>query len=176
MYVKIFQNVKRFVFLMLLQVMILNHVQWSGFINPYAYILFIIMLPYETPRWMVLVLALITGLIIDMFGNSGGMHAAATVLMAFLRPNVLRIVSPRDDYDSETAFTPQKMGLKWFVTYAAIMVIIHHFTYFYIEVFRFSEFFLTFFKALLNSIITLLIILLGMFMFGKKKTNERIIG
>ena len=174
MYVKIFQNVKRFVFLVLLQVMILNHVQWSGFVNPYVYILFIMMLPLETPRWMVLLFGLLTGLLIDMFGNTGGMHAAATVLIAFLRPNVLRLVSPREDYDSETPLTPQRMGLKWFITYSVIMVLIHHFTFFYIEVFRFSEFFITFFKVILNSVITLLIILLGMYLFGKAPANERI--
>ena len=174
MYVKIFQNIKRFVFLILLQVMILNHVQWGGFINPYVYILFIMMLPLETPRWMMLMLALLTGLLIDMFGNTGGIHAAATVLIAFLRPDVLRLVSPREDYDSETPLTPQRMGLKWFITYSSIMVLIHHFAFFYIEVFRFSEFFITFFKVILNSVITMLIILLGMYLLGKAPANERI--
>jgi rod shape-determining protein MreD len=134
------------------------------------------MLPVETPRWLVILLGLITGLLIDMFGNTGGMHAAATVLMVYLRPSVLRIISPREDYESETSLTPQKMGLKWFITYATLMILIHHFTFFYIEVFRFSEFFITFFKALLNSAITLLIILLGMYLFGKKKSNERLFG
>jgi rod shape-determining protein MreD len=175
MYIKIFQNIKRFVFLILLQVMILNHVQWSGYVNPYVYILFIMMLPIETPRWMVLLLAFMSGLIIDMFGNTGGMHAAATVFMAFLRPGILNLVSPRDDYDSETSLSPQKMGLKWFLTYAGIMVTMHHFTFFFIEVFRFSEFFITFFKALLNSIITLLIIILGLYLFSKASSNERIV-
>ena len=173
MYIKIFQNVKRFVFLILLQVMILNHVQWSGYINPYAYILFIMLLPFETPRWMLLLFALITGLIIDMFGNTGGMHAAATVLMAFMRPTVLRLVSPREDYDSETSFTPQKMGLKWFITYAAIVRGVSFITsrISTFEVFRFSEFFITFFKALLNSLITVIIILLGMFLFSRRKNQ-----
>jgi rod shape-determining protein MreD len=159
---------------MLLQVMILNHVQWSGFINPYAYILFIMMLPLETPRWMMLMFGLVTGLTIDMFSNSGGTHAAATVLLAYLRPNVLRLVSSREDYDTEISLTPQRMGLKWFITYSSIMILIHHFAYFYIEVFRFSEFFITFYKVLLNSLITFVIILLGIYLFGKK-SNERVI-
>jgi rod shape-determining protein MreD len=175
MYIKIFQNLKRFFFLLLLQVMILNHVQWSGYINPYVYILFVMVLPIETPRWMVLLFGLITGLIIDMFGNTGGIHAAATVLMAFLRPYVLRVVSPRDDYDSETSLTPQKMGLKWFLTFTIIMTAIHHFAFFYIEVFRMSEFFITFFKTLLNTGITILIIVIGMYLFGKAPANERIV-
>jgi len=165
---KIYKNALRFVFLIALQVIILNHIQFSGFVNPYVYILFIMLLPIETPNWLVLLLGLTTGLVIDMFGNTSGLHAAATTLMAFARPGVLKLISPRDDYESETLLTPQKMGLKWFITYAAILTLIHHLFYFYAEVFRFSEFFLTFFKAILNSVITLLLILLGTYLFGKR--------
>jgi rod shape-determining protein MreD len=175
MFIKIFQNVQRFIFLILLQVMVLNHVQFSGYVNPYVYILFVMMLPLETPRWLTLLLGMLTGLLIDMFANSGGMHAAATVIMAYMRPAVLRLISPREDYDSEMSITPQRMGLKWFLAYASMMILIHHFAFFYIEVFRFSEFFITFFKAIFNSLITLVIVFLGMFLFAKKKSNERVV-
>src|SRR2546425_1254488 len=125
MILKIYNNLLRFLFLILLQVVILNHVQWSGYVNPYVYILFIMLLPLETPKWAVLFLGLVTGLAIDMFANTGGLHAAATTLMAFARPGVLKLISPRDDYEPETALTPQKMGLKWFITYVAFLTLIH---------------------------------------------------
>ena len=177
MIVKIYSNSLRFLFLVLLQVIILNHVQWSGYVNPYVYILLILLLPIETPKWLVLLLAFLTGITIDMFGNTSGLHAAATTLMAFARPKVLKLISPRDDYEAETALTPQKMGLKWFIAYVSILTLIHHLFYFYVEVFRFSEFFQTSFKAILNSAITILLILAGVYLFGKKsKSNERIIG
>ena len=175
MYAKISANVKRFLILVLLQVMILNHVQWIHFINPYVYILFILLLPIETPVWLVMLLGLATGLIVDMFGNSGGIHAAATVLIAYLRPAVLRLLSPREEYDTEMTLTPQRMGLKWFITYASIMTLLHHFAFFYLEAFRFSEFFITFFKVILNTIVTVLIILLGTYLFGKKQKHERFV-
>src|ERR1043166_5831297 len=113
MIVKVYQNVRRFIFLIALQIIILNHIQWSGYVNPYAYILFIILLPIETPKWLLLILGFLTGLVIDTFGNTSGLHAAATTLMAFARPWVLSLVSPRDDYEKETELTPQRMGLKW---------------------------------------------------------------
>jgi len=177
MIVKVFNNVKRFLFLILLQVLLLNHVQWSGYVNPYIYILFIMMLPLETPKWLVLVIGFVTGLIIDMFGNTSGLHAAASTMLAFARPGVLNLISPRDGYESETPFTPQKMGLNWFLAYIIILTVIHHFFLFYMEVFRFSEFFSTFFKALLNSIITIALLLIGIYLFGKpSKANERFAG
>src|SRR5436190_19071296 len=103
MILKIYKNVIKFLFLVLLQVILLNHVQWSGYINPYIYILFIMLLPVETPNWLVLMLGLLIGIVIDMFSNTSGLHAASTVLMAFARPGVLRLISPRDDYEPETA-------------------------------------------------------------------------
>ena len=172
MIVKLLNNAKRFLFLVLLQVIVLNHIQWSGFINPYAYILFIMLLPMETPKWAVLLMGFATGLIIDMFGNTSGLHAAATTLLAFARPGVLRIIAPRDGYEPETSFTPQKMGLNWFLTYVVILTLIHHLFYFYAEVFRFNEFFLTFFKALLNSLVTMVIIFIGVYLFGPKLKNQ----
>ncbi len=177
MIVKIFQNVVRFFILVLVQVLVLNHIQWSGFVNPYVYILFILLLPFETPKWMLLILALIMGLTIDMFNNTSGMHAAATVLIAFARPRILRLIAPRDGYESETSLTPAVMGFKWFITYVSVSVLLHHFIYFYIEVFRFNEFFFTFFKAILNSVITILLIILGQYIFSKRsKKTERVLG
>ena len=177
MIVKVFNNLKRFLFLVLLQVMVLNHVQWSGYVNPYIYILFIMLLPLETPKWAVLLLGFTTGLIIDMFGNTSGLHAAASTLLAFARPGILNLIAPRDGYEPETAFTPQKMGLNWFLAYVIMLTVIHHFFYFYVEVFRFDEFFYTFFKALVNSAITILLIVIGIYLFGKQsKANERFSG
>jgi rod shape-determining protein MreD len=177
MIVKIFQNVFRFVFLVLLQVLLLNHIQWTGFVNPYVYLLFVLLLPYETPKWLVLVSAFIIGLTIDMFGNTSGMHASATVLMAFARPRILRLIAPRDGYEAETKLTPLVMGFKWFITYISLAVLLHHLAYFYIEAFRFSEFFFTFFKVVLNSVITILLIVLGEYIFSKRgKKTERVLG
>ncbi|HNP98007.1 MAG TPA: rod shape-determining protein MreD [Bacteroidia bacterium] len=177
MIIKILKNFSRFLFLVAIQVLVLNHIQWSGYFNPYVYVLFILLLPMETPRWLLLVLGLIIGLTIDMFGNTSGMHAAASVFVAFARPGILRLIAPRDGYEAETSLTPQVMGINWFITYVSILVLLHHLVYFYVEVFRFSEFWITLLKAVFNSAITVIIILLGQYLFGRSsKRNERIIG
>ena len=131
----------------------------------------------RTPKLLLLLLALFIGLTIDMFGNTSGMHAAASVFVAFARPGILRLIAPRDGYEVETSLTPQVMGFKWFITYISILVMLHHLVYFYVEVFRFSEFFITLLKAILNSAITVIIILLGQYLFGRStKRHERLIG
>jgi rod shape-determining protein MreD len=173
MIVKIVFQILRFIFLIGIQVVLLNHIQWNGYVNPYVYVLFILLLPVEIPNWLLLVLAFFTGITIDMFGSSGGMHAAASVFMAFVRPGVLKLIAPRDGYESEMKLSPQVMGFNWFVTYISIMVVIHHFVCFYIEVFRFSEFFNTFFKVILNSVISIAIIVIGEYLFSQSRKNAR---
>ena len=173
MIVKIFNQLLLFVFLVGIQVLLLNHIQWNGYVNPYVYVLFILLLPVEIPNWVLLIIAFITGITIDMFGSSGGMHAAATVFMAFFRPGVLRLIAPREGYEAEMKLNPQTMGFTWFITYLSIMVILHHLLCFYLEVFRFSEFFITFFKAILNSLITVVLIVIGEYLFGQSKKNAR---
>ena len=168
MIVKILQNTWRFFFLILVQVWVLNHVQWNGYINPYVYILFILLLPLETPAWLVMVLAFVLGATLDMFSDTGGIHAAASVFTAFARPGVLRLLAPRDGYESETRISAWSLGFKWFVTYTSILVLLHHLAYFFLEVFRFDEFFKTFAKAILNSLVTVALVLAVHYLFSRQ--------
>lgn len=172
MTVRIIQYIFQFIFLVLLQVMVLNHIQLNGFINPYIYTYFLLILPVGISNSLLLVIAFILGYSIDVFSSSGGMHAAASVFMAFCRPAILKLIAPRDGYDTELNLNAKTMSIKWFLTYAAILVTLHHVVLFYIEVFRFSEFFVTLAKALLNALITMLIIFIGQFLFGKAKSQH----
>ncbi|HET7819505.1 MAG TPA: rod shape-determining protein MreD, partial [Bacteroidia bacterium] len=148
----VLKNIIRFFFLILLQVLILNNIQLSGYLNPFLYILFILMLPFQTPDWLVLFLSFFLGITMDMFSNTGGMHAAATVFMAFLRQPILRFIAPREGYDSNQQPTIHQFGIGWFFTYAGFLVLIHHLILFYLEAFRFSNFFSTFFRSLSSAL------------------------
>jgi rod shape-determining protein MreD len=160
---------------MAIQVMVLNHIQWNGYVNPYVYVLFILLLPVEIPNWLLLIIAFITGLTIDMFGSSGGIHAASSVFLAFARPGVLRLIAPRDGYEAETKLTPHVMGFTWFLTYTGILIFLHHLMCFYIEVFRFSEFFITFFKVIINTVISVALIIIGEYLFTQSRRNARFV-
>jgi rod shape-determining protein MreD len=162
------QNIARFFILVLLQVLILNNIQLSGFINPYIYILFILLLPFETPAWLLLILGFFTGLTIDIFSGTIGMHATATTLAAYARPYVLTVFSPRDGYENRTSPTLKNYGISWVIRYTIVIILIHHSTLFFIEVFRFSGFFYTMFRILISSVFTFILVIISQLLFFKK--------
>jgi len=143
-----------FILLLLLQVVLFNNIQFSGYVNPYVYIMFILLLPVEIPSWLLLILSFLTGIIIDLFSGSPGMHSSATVLAGFVRPTILRMVAPRDGYEQRAEPSMLSYGFRWFIIYASLVVIIHHFALFYLEVFRFADFFRTLLRVLLSSVFT----------------------
>jgi rod shape-determining protein MreD len=149
-----------FILIILLQVLLLNNIQFSGYINPYVYIMFILLLPIEIPSWLLLLLSFATGLIIDFFSGSTGMHTSATVLAGFIRPYILRIVSPKDGYESGSDPSMMIYGFRWFFLYTLLMVLVHHTTLFYLEIFRFADFFRTMLRVLLSTVFSMTFILL----------------
>lgn len=149
-----------FILLILLQVLLFNNIQFSGYVNPYVYILFILLLPIEIPAWLLLLLSFATGLIIDFFSGSPGMHTFATVFAGFVRPYVLRIISLSDGYESGPDPSMLVYGFRWFLSYTLLIVLVHHTTLFYLEVFRFADFFRTLLRVLLSTLFSMTFILL----------------
>lgn len=149
-----------FIILVLLQVLLFNNIQFSGYINPYVYLMFILLLPVEIPSWLLLFLSFVTGMIIDLFSGSSGIHTSATLLAGFVRPYVLRLSSPRDGYEPGANPSMLVYGFKWFFLYILVMVLVHHTALFYLEVFRFTDFFRTMLRVLLSSAFTITFILL----------------
>lgn len=166
---EILKNIYRYAILVGVQVLIINNIELGRFINPFIYVLFIIGLPFETPKWLLLLSAFIIGITVDMFNDTAGMHAAACVFMAYLRPTVLKLFSPRDGYEFGAQPTIQYLGVPWFLSYSAILILLHHLALFYIEVFRFSEFFSTFFRVIISSAFTILLVVVSQYLFHRKK-------
>lgn len=149
-----------FILLILLQVLLFNNIQFSGYINPYIYILFILLLPVEIPSWLLLLISFATGLIIDFFSGSPGMHSSATVLAGFSRPYILRVIAPRDGYEAGSSPAMITYGFRWFLIYTSLIILVHHTALFYLEVFRFAEFFRTLLRVLLSSLFSITFILM----------------
>jgi rod shape-determining protein MreD len=168
----IIRNIFRFILLVLIQVLIIKNLELGRFINPFIYVLFIIMLPFETPKWLLLLSAFTLGITIDMFYDTAGMHAAACVAMAYVRPGILKLFSPRDGYETGTQPTIQYLGIPWFLSYSGILIVLHHLILFYIEIFRFSEFFPTLLRVLVSSLFSMLLIVFSQYLFNRKKDQE----
>jgi rod shape-determining protein MreD len=149
------------VILIMLQVLLFNNIQFSGYVNPYVYIMLIMLLPVEISAWLLLLVSFFTGLIIDFFTGTPGMHTSATVLAGFARPFVLRLIAPRDGYEAGAIPSMEIYGFRWFLFYAVLIVFIHHLSLFYLEVFRFADFFRTLLRVFLSSLFSVTFILLA---------------
>ena len=169
---EIIRNIIRYAILVLVQVLVIKNIELGRFINPFIYVLFIIGLPFETPKWVLLFSAFIMGITVDLFYDTAGMHAAACVFIAYLRPGLLKLFSPRDGYEFGTQPTIQYLGIPWFLSYSGILIFLHHLILFYIEVFRFSEFFSTFLRVIISSLFTILLVVITQYLFNRKKVQE----
>jgi rod shape-determining protein MreD len=165
---EIYKNIGNFVFIILLQVLILNNIEFSGFINPYLYILFILLLPFETPKWILLLVSFILGLTIDIFSNTLGLHAFATVAIAYIRPYVLKIFAPREGYEAGMRPGLSSFGWEWTLKYFFIIVFIHHFILFFTETFKFQMFFPTLLRVILSTLFTVILIILSQLLTQKR--------
>jgi len=162
------RNILRFVMLVLAQVLIFNNIEIGGYITPYIYIIVIILLPFETPASVSLILGFFLGLSIDIFADTIGMHTASTVFIAFIRPYILSSFAPRDGYVTGTFPRVFYYGLPWFIKYASLLVIAHHLMLFYIEMFRFQDFFSTLLRVILSSIFSIILIVSSQFFVFRK--------
>lgn len=162
-------NLLRFIVLVFLQVFLFKNITLYNLSIPYPYILFILLLPFETPNIILFPLAFIIGITIDAFYDTPGLHAAACTLLAFVRVSFINITVQKDGFDNEPEPTLSIMGFRWFFTYILVLTLIHHFFLFNLEVFRISELQYTFVRFLLSSLFTVFLMLLSGLLFYRKR-------
>jgi len=155
----ILKNIIRFIFLILLQVIIFNNIHFFKFITPNIYLLFILLLPFETPKWLLLFLGFSTGITMDIFDNTLGLHTIACTFSAYIRPWVTTVISTKQDYEPGAFPGIKSQGFSWFFKYSLIIVTVHDLIIFYLEIFKLSGFFETLWRAILNIIFTMIFIL-----------------
>ena len=162
----------RFVVLVLLQVLVINHIRLGGYVHPYIYLIFIMLLPFSTPKWQLLILGFALGLTIDLFTGTPGLHAGATTLMAFCRPSIIKLVSGNQKFENITEPNLGQLGGIWFFRYALCMVLIHHFALFFLESFSFSLMGQVLLRILLSVPVSIFLIMMILFIFNTEKRRE----
>jgi len=167
MYIVI-RNIVRFLVLIFFQILVMDNVMINGFLIPQVYILFILLMPFETPRWVQLISGFLLGMGIDLFLNTPGMHTFATVAVAFIRPYFLNLLAPRDGYEPDSFPRIHYYGFLWFLKYTLIIVLIHHFILFYLEVFQLKDFLSTLLRVILSSILSTSTIVLSQYFVFRK--------
>ncbi len=168
----VLRNIIRFLVLVLIQVFVLNNIRVNGYVNPYLYVMFILLLPFETPGWLLLISSFFIGLTIDLFAHTPGMHASAAVFMAFCRPGLIRLLSGSKGVESGMEPGIKDMGFQWFFLYSLVLIFLHHSLFFLLEVFRFNELPQTLYRILFSTFSTLVLILLTEYLFIRKKEKD----
>ena len=159
-------NIVRFIVLVFLQVLVLNNINVAGYINPYLYIFFIIMYPFDGNKSLLIFLSFLLGLCIDIFEDSGGVHAAACAFIAYVRPFVLKYsFGVSYEYNSVKIKKADPMER---ITYISSLVFMHHFVMFSLEIFSIRHFQLLFSSTLFSGIFSILLITCTMILFNKK--------
>lgn len=118
-------NFLRFIVLVFIQVFLLKNINVYNLSTPYLYILFILLLPFEVPNVLLFALAFILGITIDAFYDTPGLHAAACIVLAFVRILFISITVQKDGFDNEPEPTLSIMGFRWFLTYSIVLTHVH---------------------------------------------------
>jgi len=160
-------NITRFILLLAVQVVIFNNFNFLGYINPFPYILFIILYPVNGNKYGLLAASFFLGLIMDLFCNSGGVHTAACLTLAYFRPSIFKF-SFGLSYEYQTVrlndvLTPERFS------FILLAVIIHHLTLFVLEVFTFEFLWDIILRTVVSTLFTIIICILIIYLIKPSK-------
>lgn len=164
----VFGGLIRAVLLILAQVILFKNLVLFDSAFCFAYILIFLTLPMDTNPIVQLIVGFVVGIIIDTFYNTLGIHAAASVLLVYLRIYWSQVMTPSGGYDSGPKINVRTQGLGWFLVYTYPLVFVHILLLLFIEAAGFGLFWQTLSKVFYSSIFTLVVILIIQYLFYKK--------
>jgi hypothetical protein len=156
-----------FILIVLIQGLVVNNLQISMYISPMIYPVMILMLPFELNVLISMLVAFVLGISVDAFSNTYGLHASAALVIGYLRPTLLNIIKPRDGYDPVLLPSIHDMGKLWFLTYAAVVRLVHHLWFFIVEELRFDQIGQILLKTIISLVFSLFFIILFQYIFYK---------
>lgn len=170
---KALQYIALFIGLLLLQILLFDNVEIAGFLSPYIYPLFILLLPIEFAPVPLLTLAFFQGLTIDFFSSSLGLHAAANTFMAFIRPYALRPALEAKKGSLTGMPTTLQLGVARSARYTVTLILAHHLLLYFLAAFTLHHFWHTLLQALANTILSAGIILIAQILVFRPDTKNR---
>lgn len=162
---RLITNIISFFLYVLFQIVIFKNVVLFDKAFAFIYIGFLLMLPIDANKLWLMILAFITGMSVDIFYDSLGIHIAACVFIMFIRNYWLNLITPQGGYDSGELPTIKVNGLQWFTTYTLPLIFIHHTILFYIEAAAFGLFWFTLSKVFYSTIFTFILLLISQYLF-----------
>jgi rod shape-determining protein MreD len=172
------RNIKigiRLILLLAIDIFVVSRLEIGIYFIPHIYFLSLIMLPVRTSKAVLLLFGFFTGLAMDLFMNTGGLHAAATTMMAFLRILILRFYMGPEDEDNNISPALYSFGIRRYLYFSGFLILIHHLTFFSLEVFKADYIWMIVLKSLASTTLNILLLMFILMLFTKpaKKKNER---
>jgi hypothetical protein len=163
------RNIIRFTLFILVQVYLLNTLHLHKFIIPYIYYLFLLWLPFSISRSRLLIVGFLTGLTLDYFSMQIGVHAAACTLIAYIRPFVIGILSPKDTAEfNYREPSPKSMGWTPYLVYALILTVFHHTYMTFLQWLQFGSFLDFLIKVVASTGISMLLVITVELLFPRR--------
>jgi hypothetical protein len=159
------------VFLIMAQVMILKDLELFQVAFCLPYVMLILLLPFNFNRVAALIVGFSMGLFIDMFYDTPGIHAAACVLISFIRPFWLDTTLSGASSDTNIKLGLKSLGLQWFLTFAMPLTFVHHFALFFIEAGGFGLFWLTIQKVFYSTLYSFICMMIFQYIFSSNSKN-----
>ncbi|OUL63332.1 MULTISPECIES: rod shape-determining protein MreD [unclassified Flavobacterium] len=161
-------NISRFILLLAVQIIIFNNMNFLGYISPFPYILYIILFPVNGNKSGLIVSSFLLGLVMDMFCNSGGIHATACLILAYYRPYIFKF-SFGLSYEYQTiklndSLTPERFS------FLLVSVLLHHIILFTLEAFQFNFILDVLLRTLFSTIFTIITCIIIIYLI---KPNRR---
>jgi len=151
-----------------LQVVLLNNFILFDTAFCFLYVAFLLLLPMETGYLLLMSLGFVTGFTVDVFTDTGGIHASACVLVAWLRNYWISVLTPQGGYDLGMSVSVKDMGLRWFTVYALPLLLLHHIIVFFVEALSSRFFFDILLRVLFSALLNYSILLIVQHAFYKK--------
>jgi len=167
-----FKYIAKLIFIILIQLLVINNIELNTYINPYIYIIFILTLPVTMKPWLVVILSFFVGLLMDTFSSTPGLHMAASGFVGYFRSFYLSFACSKEDFEKQIAPSLAKKGFAWFTFYTLLLTLLHHTVLFYLEIYSLSEFFRTFFRILSSTLFSVLIIVISQLLFYRNKESR----
>ena len=162
-------NIFRCLVLLFVQILFLRNLAFYNLSTPFTYVLFLLVLPFGIPNLLLFVIAFATGLTLDAFYDTLGVHTTACVVLALVRSLFISISLNREPADAPEP-SLGNMGLRWFSLYSVLCIFAHHLTLFLLESFKVTELAYTLSRTLLSVVFTLFTVLLLEFIFHNRKS------
>ena len=164
------RTLMRFFLFIMVQVYVLDKIpHLHQFITPYIYFLFLLWLPFNISRIGLLITGFITGMALDFFTMTPGLHAAACVLVAYGRPFVINILTPKES--SEFNYrepSPKSLGWTPYLVYIFVLTLLHHGYLTLLEWLSFGTFLQFLIKIVATTAISMLLIITTELLFPRR--------